>query len=948
MKAKWIILIVVCLVAAMVCGLTLVACDEDEHVHEYSSQITTPATCGQPGVKTFTCACGDTYTEAIEPTGQHVWNDGVESTPATCVEDGEALYTCTVCGATKTEPIACVGHHDWDQGVVTEPTCVEDGQTLYTCQACGATRSDPIACVGHHDWDQGVVTEPTCGEDGETVYTCQVCGDTYSEPIYATGEHDWDEGEITTPSTCSAKGVKTYTCSVCGDTKEEELPLADHDWDDGTVLIEPTCDSEGSIRYTCRVCNKKKKESVEKTAHTLTELARVEPTCDKDGYIQSSCSVCRQIVYTPIPSTGHDLSFSRTVAPTCTAQGYDVYTCSVCHASVNKNFVDELGHDFDFSQVPEDDYFTMAPCTRQGCSEGLRRESPETLKKEMVCAYTEADKERIDQLWADMSAHLASVDPYDENLHGYVKDSALYKENRNFEKNFYDVFMEEFYYITEQYQYAYIDSCVYDDNQHRAISDLISNYRSDLITNYYSLFRTIYETKYREYFFSKEDGWTDEDIQTALEYSDTYGGGELAELNKKITSLESRFNQLDQDTVYKDVGGAFTELYTEFVETENQIAVFNGYDNYMDYAYDVVYGREYTVEQTTAIHDYIKTNFGRSHYNALRNAATWYEAACEHDKYFNALAGSTSAFTSRLVNQAIIAYFNEMASDTSTKPIDFFQTANDLFRNGNYWQGKANRAFTWWIRAAETPVLYFGPEGYSDAFTFIHEFGHYYNDVYNDGASMSMDLNETHSQGNEMMFASFLKNWLADKARPYTAEAIMSAQLVDGVQTILLCTAVDEVESIIYSGTYSGSDEAIAAIVADGLEPSEYNALGDAVFDSYGVKDYSYYWRFVTITSPGYYISYAMSMISSLEVWAKAQTDSFAAAKEAYLKLYTYTDEEENAYVDHDGDLISLLGYADVLVYAGFTSPFEEATYTAIGACLDTFCAAATDDDELE
>ena len=941
MKAKWIIFIVVCLVATMACCLTLVACGDDEHVHSYSSEITTPATCGQPGVKTFTCQCGDTYTEAIDATGEHTWDEGVVTEP-TCTEDGETLYTCQVCGQTRSDPIACVGHHDWDEGVVTEPTCLEDGETLYTCQVCGQTHSDPIACVGHHDWDEGVETPATCGEEGEILYTCSVCGDTYSDIIEATGAHDWDEGEITNPSTCSTKGTKTYTCNQCGQHREEELPLADHDWDEGTVLVDPACDAEGSIRYTCQVCNKKKKESIPKTAHTLTELARVEPTCDKDGYIQYSCSVCRQIVYEAIPSTGHNLSYARTVAPTCTSQGYDVYSCSVCHGSVNKNFVDELGHDFDFDSVGEDDYYTMARCTHAGCTEGLRRESPETLKKEMVYTFTEDDKTRINQLWADMSAFLAAADRYDEALHGYVKDSDLYNENKNFEHTYYDVFMNEFYFVTEQYQYAFLDSCVYDDNQHRAISDLISNFRSDLVTNYYSLFRTIYETKYREYFFSEEDGWTEEDIQTALDYSDTYGGGELAELDKKITSLETRFNQLDKDTLVNDTGKAFTELYTEFVETENRIAELHGYDNYMDYAYEVVYGREYSVDQTTAIRDYIKTNFGRSHFNALKSASTWYEAACEHDKFFNAIKGGSSAFNNLLINQVICAYFNEMSCDTSARPINFFETVNDLFRNGNYWTGNADRAFTWWVRAADTPVLYFGPDSYSDAFTFVHEFGHYYNDIYNGGASMSMDLNETHSQGNELMFTAFLQQYLADKANEYTAEAIMAARLVDAIQTILLCTAVDEVETIIYSNSYSGSDPAILAIAQDGIQPGEYDALGDAVFDSYGVKEYSYYWRFVTVNSPGYYISYAMSMISSMEVWAKSQSDGFEAAKAAYFKLFTYTDEEDNAYLDHDGDLVALLDYAGVLVYAGFTSPFDEVTYTTIGTCLDALCAGAT------
>ena len=35
----------------------------------------------------------------------HVWDDGVETVPATYVSDGTKLYTCTKCGETKTEVI---------------------------------------------------------------------------------------------------------------------------------------------------------------------------------------------------------------------------------------------------------------------------------------------------------------------------------------------------------------------------------------------------------------------------------------------------------------------------------------------------------------------------------------------------------------------------------------------------------------------------------------------------------------------------------------------------------------------------------------------------------------------------------------------------------------------------------------------------------------------------
>ena len=41
---------------------------EAPHEHSYSETITSEATCEKDGVKTYTCTCGDSYTEAIKAT----------------------------------------------------------------------------------------------------------------------------------------------------------------------------------------------------------------------------------------------------------------------------------------------------------------------------------------------------------------------------------------------------------------------------------------------------------------------------------------------------------------------------------------------------------------------------------------------------------------------------------------------------------------------------------------------------------------------------------------------------------------------------------------------------------------------------------------------------------------------------------------------------------------
>lgn len=74
---------------------------EAPHEHTYTEEVTTPATCLEDGEKTFTCECGDTYTEAIPATG-HDFAEYVSNEDATYEADGTETATCSVCGETDT------------------------------------------------------------------------------------------------------------------------------------------------------------------------------------------------------------------------------------------------------------------------------------------------------------------------------------------------------------------------------------------------------------------------------------------------------------------------------------------------------------------------------------------------------------------------------------------------------------------------------------------------------------------------------------------------------------------------------------------------------------------------------------------------------------------------------------------------------------------------------
>ena len=154
---------------------------------------------------------------------EHVWDDGVVTRTATCKDEGETTFTCTVCGEKKTEPIARTEDHVWDEGAVTKAvTCKDEGETTFTCTVCGEKKTEPIARTEDHVWDEGAVTRAaTCKDEGETTFTCTVCGRKKTEPIAKTEEHVWDSGTVTKEGTLTEQTEIVFTCRICGVRKTE-------------------------------------------------------------------------------------------------------------------------------------------------------------------------------------------------------------------------------------------------------------------------------------------------------------------------------------------------------------------------------------------------------------------------------------------------------------------------------------------------------------------------------------------------------------------------------------------------------------------------------------------------------------------------------------------------------------------------------------------------------
>ena len=226
--------------------------------HSYDAgRITSPATCTNTGVKTFTCSvCGATRTEVV-PLAAHKLETRYAS-EASCTEAGySGDKYCTVCNQLieAGHAIAANGH-SYNSGEVTTPaTCTSEGIKTFTCTKCNATRTEPVEKLAHSTQLQGQ-QDATCTETGYSGdQVCTVCGQTIQEGsvIQALG-HAYGN-PVVQPASCTEPGSETKTCSRCGESTTNEIPPNGH----SPMTINAsaaTCTEPG---YTgdsvCSVCN---------------------------------------------------------------------------------------------------------------------------------------------------------------------------------------------------------------------------------------------------------------------------------------------------------------------------------------------------------------------------------------------------------------------------------------------------------------------------------------------------------------------------------------------------------------------------------------------------------------------------------------------------------------------------------------------------------------------
>ncbi len=128
--------------------------DNQEHTHNYNSEITAP-TCIEQGYTVYTCACGDSYQNDYIPALGHEFINYVSNNDATEDTDGTATASCSRSGCNEKDTKIDIGSrlnhtHNFIKGETVEPTCTERGYTIYSCK-CGNVYNDNYQNPTNHD-----------------------------------------------------------------------------------------------------------------------------------------------------------------------------------------------------------------------------------------------------------------------------------------------------------------------------------------------------------------------------------------------------------------------------------------------------------------------------------------------------------------------------------------------------------------------------------------------------------------------------------------------------------------------------------------------------------------------------------------------------------------------------------------------------------------------------
>lgn len=398
------------------------------------------------------------------------------------------------------------------------------------------------------------------------------------------------------------------------------------------------------------------------------------------------------------------------------------------------------------------------------------------------------------------------------------------------------------------------------------------------------------------------EGFYDWQIEWLSTYDPSTAGEDTQTLSEESLLVQQYYTLISE---YDPDYDALVDVFVKLVNLRHDMAALYDYDSYADFCYENYYARDYSPEDIQELSSAVKEYFApiMREYEEVVYDVTW-------DLWSSDEIDCTP--------EAIIDAMELVLPQISTEAYEAFQYMLEYeLYDFAISEERMDTGYTTMLHYYNEPYIINSMYGdyydYSDTF---HEFGHFLNYFYISSDLIfgisDNDLCELQSQGMEMIFTLFYDDIFGAE----NGEIVRSDVVMNMVYSIVNGTMHDEFQQLVYAEENLTSERVLE------IYKELYVAYGYTPYDGY-----EYEWLGVShnFDYPFYYISYAISAISALEIYAMLQ-DSPADAVDEYMTIAAM-----DPWVYY---------FSEAIEESSLNDPFAEETIREISESLiETFAA---------
>lgn len=476
--------------------------------------------------------------------------------------------------------------------------------------------------------------------------------------------------------------------------------------------------------------------------------------------------------------------------------------------------------------------------------------TPNMKRADIHFSQMSTELHSADKLYSD----LAKMEALCVNEENKDKVLALYKEISDEMDRIYTAStINEIYYNKDVTNQKYSEQKNYYDKINLESTDKA-----------YTVFKTVMDSpcgSYLEEFVGSDIAESMKTFEAMSEES-----SELAIQESELVQKYDQLNAVKYNSI-QEKNKALGQVFKELVVVRDQIAKESGYDNYLDYAYEYEFSRDYTPNDFSKVRKNIKKYIIPIH--------SQYSASITEEDYeiIDSIKGNNGEYVLDKLEPHMTSFMPELNESFSyMRKYGLYDIDAD--------EKKMDGGYTCFLNSYQVPFIYNYPYNtYRDYKDMIHELGHFNNMFFQEEHVISsniysMDVMEIQSQALELMFSEFANSIYGEEVAESAKKIIINEMLA----TVMDGSVIDEFESEVYKNPK--------------MTLEEMNRTFKQINASYGLdydeseNDQDYLWTDIPhiFHSPGYYASYAVSMLSAFDIWTTYLTDP-DIAKEAYRKI---------------------------------------------------------------